>query len=326
MNMRLFLLPVSTRRTLLYCERLGDLSGQQQTLMDKAQTRAARLWANWEKKPAGSWQQRVVTYGNAGLRRIALEEWGLKSVPSLSSRRRAEAAAAAAAASTAQSQDEVGSGPLKPNGAPTASLVEVVYPPSVISSEDAPRVLRRLGTEREALHRQRLIWCFVGMPITAPIAIIPLVPNLPFFYLVYRAWSHWRALSGGKHIQHLLENKELYYSPSPMLDEIYAQEGGTDPSANPLRRTDGNERIAKQAAEEKEEGEEEEKEKDEEEELPLLSHPGSSQAIAKAFESPQLVLELERAIWQVETSLKKRRQDLPERRQQERRKQPDKRA
>src|ERR1700722_11184421 len=48
------------------------------------------------------------------------------------------------------------------------------------------------------------------------------IPNIPFFYLVYRAWSHWRALSGSKHIQFLIERKLIKTKPSPILDTLYS--------------------------------------------------------------------------------------------------------
>lgn len=287
--MRLFLLPISTRRTLLYCERLTEPLPHQTSLMDKAQNRAAKMWSDWEKKPPGSLQHRIVSSGNAGLRRIAFEEWGLKSVPPLSTRKRVEEAAAQAAEESQDGKEsniDVKISESKP--------VEVVYPSSVIPSDAVEALLTRLGTEREALHRKRLIWCFVGMPITAPFGLIPVIPNIPFFYLAYRAWSHWRALSGSKHIQHLLENKGLVYTSSPILDAIYTQERtvlGEAKSVAPQIREAGNKEEAS--------GQEEEPER------LLISNPGGSKAIADAFDAPPLELELERAIWQIETALEK---------------------
>jgi hypothetical protein len=146
--MRLFLLPISTRRTLLYCQKLQALPSEKQPLTDKIIVRAAKLWAGWEKKESG-WQKSVVKYGNTALRRIPYEEWGLKSVPTLSTRRREE--------------DVMGK-----------ETHHIVFPASVISPTEAPQILQKLATERESLHRSRMVWCFVGMPISAPFALVPM--------------------------------------------------------------------------------------------------------------------------------------------------------
>lgn len=145
--MRLYLLPISTRRTLLYCERFNVQSAQKKTLVDNVTTRAATLWSKWEKKESG-WQRKIVDYGNHALRRIPYEEWGLKSVPPLSARRR----------------DEELKGQEK---------VELVFPDTVIPTSRAVSVLKTLGTERESFHKRNLTWCLVGMPFTIPFALVP---------------------------------------------------------------------------------------------------------------------------------------------------------
>lgn len=145
--MRLYLLPVSTRRTLLYCQKLHAPSPEKETWGDKIQSKAARMWSGWEQKDKG-WQKSVVNYGNQVLRRIPYEEWGLKSIPPLSQRRR---------------QVELKG----------TEKVEVVYPKSLLAMDHVPKILNKLATEREALHKRRLIWCFVGMPITIPVALLP---------------------------------------------------------------------------------------------------------------------------------------------------------
>ena len=145
--MRLYLLPVSTRRSLLYCQRLNVTTREQKGLVDKLTGRAAKVWSGWEARESG-WQKTIVGWGNSAFRRIPFEEWGLKSVPPLSARRKS---------------DE-----LKGN-----DKVEVIYPASLISTHKIEGLLQRLSTEREALHRKRLMWCFVGMPITIPFALVP---------------------------------------------------------------------------------------------------------------------------------------------------------
>lgn len=61
-----------------------------------------------------------------------------------------------------------------------------MYPSSMIGEDAVPAILQRLATERDGLHRKRLIWSVVGMPIAAPFGLVPVIPNIPFFYLAYR--------------------------------------------------------------------------------------------------------------------------------------------
>lgn len=103
-------------------------------------------------------------------------------------------------------------------------------------------------------------------------ADISRIPNLPFFYLVYRAWSHYRAIAGGKHVQWLIDNELLYSVPSKTLDDLYALH------APPAEEPDNKERT-------------------------LLTQK-EVQTFSKTLDMPALEVELERAIWQVEQSLK----------------------
>ncbi|CAN8102989.1 unnamed protein product [Discula destructiva] len=269
--MRVFLLPISTRRTLLYAHRLNGAATtqQKQGWMDKIQNKAAQTWSSWEQKESG-WQNTIVKYGNQALRRVPYEEWGLKSVPPLSSVR---------------ADDE-----LKGD-----DKVEVIYPPKLIPQSSVTDVLQRLSTERAGLHRKRLIWCLIGMPISAPFAAVPVIPNLPFFYLAYRAWSHWRALQGGKHIQFLLKNQLLIHQPSPILEEVYEKQSPPLPStpdstAKPGEPKNTHPNMPQDAQPSGE---------------VMLLDQASGKKMTQALELPQLEVELERAIWQVEQAIMK---------------------
>lgn len=76
----------------------------------------------------------------------------LKSIPPLSARRR--------------------------DGGIDKQKIEVLYPPSVIEEKNVSTILQRLSTERNQIHRTRMIWSIVGMPIVAPFAIVPVIPNV----------------------------------------------------------------------------------------------------------------------------------------------------
>ncbi|KAL9046488.1 MAG: hypothetical protein Q9214_000688 [Letrouitia sp. 1 TL-2023] len=198
--MRLFLVPISTHRSLIYCQRLNRLAASSSpNLADRITARASATWLKWEKSDTG-WQKKVTAYGNKLLERIPYEEWGLKSTPPLSRRRREHYARG-------------------------QTHVEVEFPGKVIRREEVWGCLRWLaGEERQAFHAKWMWGSMVGMPVTAPMALVPVVPNIPFFYLVFRAWSHWRARSGSKHIEFLLSNDLIKLVPSTALDLAYQRE------------------------------------------------------------------------------------------------------
>jgi len=118
------------------------------TIVDRLTTKASTTWIGWEKKESG-WQQKVTSYGNKLFQRVPHEEWGLKSIPPLSARRKSE---------EIEGEQEV----------------KIVYPQGFIDSKQAQETLRRLGGDEKQGFHSRLLWgCIIGMPISAPFALIP---------------------------------------------------------------------------------------------------------------------------------------------------------
>ncbi|KAF8477152.1 mitochondrial K+-H+ exchange-related-domain-containing protein [Kalaharituber pfeilii] len=194
--MKLFLIPITKRRTLVYAKQLSNAALAKPSLVDRISVKASATWQQWVRGDK-RWQRSLVEAGNKLLRRIPYEEWGLKSISTLSVRRR-----------DAELQDV---------------QIPVVFPATIISPEKVPSIIQRLATERTTLHRSRLWWSVIGMPIVAPFALVPVIPNIPFFYLAFRAYSHWKALAGGKHLEFLVKNNLLVAAPSQQLSEIYSR-------------------------------------------------------------------------------------------------------
>lgn len=144
--------------------------------------------------------------------RIEYQEWALKGIdpamgPHLIRRERKDA-----------DSPEATNG-----GIPKLDHVPLLYPPSLLEPERLLKSLKNLTDHRTPHHYRRFWYCVVGMPITIPFALVPVVPNLPFFYLVYRAWSHWKAYKSSQYLSTLIGQDRVRPTESKDLDAIFAQ-------------------------------------------------------------------------------------------------------
>ncbi|KAE8147838.1 mitochondrial K+-H+ exchange-related-domain-containing protein [Aspergillus avenaceus] len=258
--MRLFIIPISTRRALIYARPLRREHAKDLSILDRITNKAAETWAKWEEADKG-WKKHLVLWGNRVQQRIPYEEWGLKSIPSLNAQRRLD--------------ESYGS-----------KKIDVLFPGNAIKTEKLQSMLYKIATDRQDLHRKRMWWSFIACPITAPIGLIPLVPNIPFFYLAYRGWSHWRALNGSKHLEYLVEKGLLNPISLPALERLYAKR-----VSRALKKSDV-EQPASSMVEDVEKSDDR-----------LLLRMDDAKKLASMLEAPELALEAERAIIQVEEKL-----------------------
>jgi len=148
--MRIFLLPISTRQTLIYCERVPytPKPGQKRPLTEWAVDKAATTWAGFEKADKG-WRKQLTYYGNQLFKRIPYQEWGLKSFPP----------------ATKAQLEEIDKGGL---------AFECLYPGSFMKGRSATELLKTLAAERQAFHRRSMWTSMVMLPITIPFALVPM--------------------------------------------------------------------------------------------------------------------------------------------------------
>lgn len=191
---------------------------------------------------------------------------------------------------------------------------DVLFPGKFMREGRVLGTLERLARERQGLHTSKLWQSVAWMPVTIPFALVPVVPNLPFFYLCFRAYSHYRALYGGKLLARVLQGSSgkkegdlVRAVPESRLDAMYA--GGlvhatrqamraADPiSAQDIERVSGV--VAAQT------------EGDVEEVMVLKKWNGK--LLAEEFGLPEMEVEIERAVEQVEKEI----DDAKERRRKE---------
>ncbi|KAF3518473.1 hypothetical protein DY000_02059572 [Brassica cretica] len=82
--------------------------------------------------------------------------------------------------------------------------VQVSYPPS-LDPRLVRRRLRHIAMSGTILHKKYLIGSVTLLPLTTAFTVLPL-PNLPFFWVLFRTYSHWRALQGSEKLLKLLSN------------------------------------------------------------------------------------------------------------------------
>ncbi|KAJ7147168.1 mitochondrial K+-H+ exchange-related-domain-containing protein [Mycena crocata] len=165
-------------------------------------------WADWGKAETG-WRHRVFEFGERFLDKLDFEEAALKRIN-------------VHVAPPSKVPDDLSGEARTEVEAELAKLkVPLYYPPSVSSAPEAVANLNALLQERIPLHNRGFYKFLFLAPLTAPFMIIPVIPNLPFFFCAWRAWSHYQALRAARHVDALLQNGKIVPEADKTLDAAY---------------------------------------------------------------------------------------------------------
>ncbi|KAI0662332.1 mitochondrial K+-H+ exchange-related-domain-containing protein [Cubamyces menziesii] len=166
--------------------------------------KASDLWAGLGKAPEGNWKRRAFLYGERLVDRLDFEELALKSLdPSLGPR------LSNIVHTSSKKKEEA------------TAQIPLIYPPSACTSP-LPHI-QSLLAKRTPRHKKGFWFWLAVSPITAPFALIPIIPNFPFFFCVWRSWSHYRAYKASQYLEGFLKQGAIIPQTSPELDAIYAK-------------------------------------------------------------------------------------------------------
>ncbi|WCJ39285.1 hypothetical protein M5689_020283 [Euphorbia peplus] len=84
------------------------------------------------------------------------------------------------------------------------SGVEITYPSS-LNPRLVRRRLRHIAMRGAAIHKKHLYGSVVLLPLTSAFMVLPL-PNVPFFWVLFRTYSNWRALQGSDKLLEIVSN------------------------------------------------------------------------------------------------------------------------
>ncbi|KAF5382694.1 hypothetical protein D9615_003077 [Tricholomella constricta] len=174
-------------------------------------TKAADTWAGFGNAQGG-WKLKVYQGGERLVDRLEFEELALKGIdPSLGPSITRPDMSSKLKQDVQQSETK----------ACYFIMIPLVYPPSINSGPVTLNELRALIAYRTPRHKKGFYLWMVLAPFTAPFMIIPIIPNLPFFFCAWRSWSHYKAYRSSQYLQTLLDTGAIVPEPSEMLEAVY---------------------------------------------------------------------------------------------------------
>jgi len=166
------------------------------------------LWACWFHFAN---QFKFFTYGERLVDRVDFEELALKGVdPSMGPK---------ISRPRSPSKDQK-----------NTALIPLVHPRIVGTSPLAH--LEMILTRRTPRHRKGFFTWMLLAPLTAPFMLIPVIPNFPFFFCVWRSWSHYRAYKASDYLRSLLKRGAIVPHLDANLDYIYGRSAPPDAIPN----------------------------------------------------------------------------------------------
>lgn len=258
--MRLIIVPLTVRQSLLYCQKAGGLplATKRPRLDDRLAVRANKLWSEWQSSEV-KWKKGLVAWTNRVLERISYDEWSLKSIPAQSSFKRHEVEK-----QVIEDRKDSQGNEILVEGV-SVQVIPVTYVPAIQSIAQVKSKMDYL-VNRSNTHDKKYFWLsLLGSPLTLPVALLPVLPNIPGFYLLFRAWSHWKAMEGGAHLQYLMTNNAIKFETNKVLNEFYKLRHKEAEGDDPL----------------------------------LLEHDGHIAEVASILEAEELEDEIRRAVHQI---------------------------
>ncbi|WVQ79729.1 hypothetical protein IAT38_001829 [Cryptococcus sp. DSM 104549] len=171
--------------------------------LNRVLAKASDTWLKLGDKPKDSWMYWFYAKGEKLMDNIEFEEWALKAV-------------------------KEGEGVRISKEGEILDRIEIPLLSPDLAGQPMPPLLpklHRMLIHRIPHHRKMMYRTILVSPITWPFAIIPIIPNFPLFYVLWRAWSHYKAWRGATYLEKLLKAGLIVERKSPELTAIYAGEG-----------------------------------------------------------------------------------------------------
>ncbi|GEQ72302.1 hypothetical protein JCM33374_g5989 [Metschnikowia sp. JCM 33374] len=218
-------IPITTHRSFIYCHHNASL-------LNKDQMNAVPWLVKSEKKLVGlavkAWDKLVSSDIAINKKIVALVSRLLNSIPYNENCLRSFPSKEAMVRETAASQSHdlpraIMTSEIDQKNLSVDQLKPIpVYHPKIQDPHATLSQMHHFKTELTAHHRKWAIVCAIGIPVSLPLALIPVAPNVPGFYLAYRLYCHLQALRGAKNLGFLIENNSTSVEEKHQSDDSIA--------------------------------------------------------------------------------------------------------
>ncbi|GMH17556.1 hypothetical protein Nepgr_019397 [Nepenthes gracilis] len=166
------------------------MAANAELVVDFVSNKMNKAWIGLEKAPEGSFKNKIYGVGLWLLARVKPSEIFLQSI----------------------SKD--------------ITRLEITYPTS-LNARLVRRRLRHIAMRGLIIHKNYMYGSASLLPLTAALVVLPL-PNIPFFWMLFRTYSHWRALQGSEKLLQIVSDGSATQNANTNTEHGNSQHGSTE--------------------------------------------------------------------------------------------------
>ncbi|GMM30605.1 Mrx19 protein [Martiniozyma asiatica (nom. inval.)] len=218
----LYVLPLTTKKSFIFCHHSNAaFPGGKPNMEHKLVDKFSNVWTKFSNsdKPIN---KKIVGSVNSFLSRISWVETCFLSIPSHKHITRLVTEDIASSDKKLKGQ-KLSYTQLNQYNLDSKQLANfnMYFPAGLTNPSKIIQSLKPMMIEEQSRHKRALIRDILLLPLTIPIALIPLFPNVPGFFLLYRIWCHLKVMAAVKHFAILWKDKSLDYIPVEGIKELY---------------------------------------------------------------------------------------------------------
>ncbi|KAG0664103.1 hypothetical protein C6P45_000683 [Maudiozyma exigua] len=208
--LKIVVVPINARKLFIYYKHHDSLQNKKSRIQTSEKWIVDKFSSLWLKlvNSQKSYNQRIVSWVNRTVDKIPWQESSLLTVPGesyimkrlLHDPKKVNKEINKQVHVTAKEYENMS---LKPQIQP----INLYYPTTnTWNINSIEQELKRFSETGIATYKKRTVMYLSLLPFTLPVALLPIVPNIPGFYLAYRSYCSYKAYLGAKHLKSLLNN------------------------------------------------------------------------------------------------------------------------